>query len=131
MFIDASVIVAIIAQEDGWRSLSTRLSQAKRAYVSPLSVWEAVVGLVRQATFPFEDAEDLVTRFVEEAQAQSIQINATIGREALQASRRFGRGRHAAGLNFGDCFAYACAKAYRVPLLFKGDDFSRTDIEVA
>jgi ribonuclease VapC len=47
---------------------------------------------------------------------------------ALEAFDRFGKGRHPAGLNMGDCFAYACAHALGVPLLFKGDDFARTDL---
>ncbi|MEX6506024.1 type II toxin-antitoxin system VapC family toxin [Jiella sp. M17.18] len=50
---------------------------------------------------------------------------------AVDAFRRFGKGRHEAALNFGDCFAYALAKAAGEPLLFKGDDFSRTDIRQA
>lgn len=49
---------------------------------------------------------------------------------AAEAFDRFGKGRHPAGLNFGDCMAYAVAKAHDVPLLFKGDDFSRTDVRV-
>ena len=56
---------------------------------------------------------------------------AEIGREALRAFERFGRGRHPARLNMGDCFAYACARALDVPLLFKGEDFAQTDIAVA
>lgn len=50
---------------------------------------------------------------------------------ARAAWRQFGKGRHPAGLNYGDCFAYALAKARRMPLLFQGDDFARTDIEPA
>ena len=50
---------------------------------------------------------------------------------ARKAFRRYGRGRHAANLNFGDCFAYALAKDKSAPLLFKGDDFGRTDLMVA
>ncbi len=50
---------------------------------------------------------------------------------ALDAFNRFGKGRHPAQLNMGDCFAYACAKTHGVPLLFKGDDFSQTDIAIA
>jgi ribonuclease VapC len=50
---------------------------------------------------------------------------------ARKAFRRYGRGRHAANLNFGDCFAYALAKKKSAPLLFKGDDFGRTDVMVA
>jgi len=56
---------------------------------------------------------------------------AEIGQTAVQAFERFGRGRHPARLNMGDCFAYACAKTLAVPLLFKGDDFSQTDVAVA
>jgi ribonuclease VapC len=48
---------------------------------------------------------------------------------AIDAFDRFGKGRHPAGLNFGDCFAYACARSYRMPLLFKGNDFPLTDIQ--
>jgi len=130
MFIDASAIIAIIAQEEGWESLASRLSQAPRTLVSALSAWEAVIGLAREAQIPFEQAEALVDRFVEETRAEMVEIGAAIGREAIQASRLYGRGRHRAGLDFGDCFAYACAKVSRVPLLFKGNDFVHTDILV-
>ena len=54
-----------------------------------------------------------------------------IGRTAIKAFDRFGRGRHPARLNMGDCFAYACAKTLAVPLLFKDDDFSQTDVAIA
>jgi ribonuclease VapC len=68
---------------------------------------------------------------IEETKVQVITISAEIGREALAASRQFGKGRHRAALNFGDCFAYGCPKTYRLPLLFKGDDFPHTDIGIA
>jgi len=59
-------------------------------------------------------------------------ITAEIGRKAIEAAKRYSKAvGHPAALNFGDCFAYACARAYRVPLFFKGQDFSRTDIETA
>ncbi|MEF2550646.1 type II toxin-antitoxin system VapC family toxin [Aurantimonas sp. A2-1-M11] len=50
---------------------------------------------------------------------------------AIEAYARYGKGRHPAALNFGDCFAYACARHFNLPLLFKGDDFARTDIRPA
>src|SRR5688500_7606299 len=130
MFVDASAIIAIITQEEGWESLASRLSQAPRSLVSALSVWEAVIGLAREAQIPFEQAEALVDRFVEETGAETVEVGAAIGREALRASRLYGRGRHRADLNFGDCFAYACARARGAPLLFKGNDFVHTDIPV-
>jgi ribonuclease VapC len=58
-------------------------------------------------------------------------VDAELARLAADAFARFGKGRHRAGLNYGDCFAYALAKARRAPLLFKGDDFVHTDIEPA
>ncbi len=59
---------------------------------------------------------------------QIVPITAEIGRMAVEAFARFGRGNHPARLNLGDCFAYACARNLGVPLLFKGTDFSQTDI---
>ena len=64
-------------------------------------------------------------------QVEIIPITAEIGRGALTAFERYGRGRHPASLNMGDCFAYACTRALDVPILFKGDDFPLTDLTVA
>ena len=131
MFVDASAIFAIIAQESDWRELSERLTRADQIFVSPLSIWEAVVGLAGESRYPFEKSEHLVNRFIQEIQATTIGIDDEIGREALRASSLYGRGRHRAALNFGDCFSYACAKILNVPLLCKGTDFPQTDIEMA
>jgi ribonuclease VapC len=131
MFVDASAIFAIIAQESDWRELSKRLARADQIFVSPLSIWEAAVGLARESRYPFEKSEHLVNRFIQEIQATTIGIDDEIGREALRASRLYGKGRHRAALNFGDCFSYACAKILNVPLLCKGNDFPQTDIELA
>lgn len=68
---------------------------------------------------------------VERAPIQLTPVTAEHARGALRAWRRFGKGNHTAGLNFGDCFAYALAEAAREPLLFKGMDFAQTDIERA
>lgn len=78
-----------------------------------------------------EVAERSVDIFIEQTDAQIIDITAEIGRHAVNAFNTFGRGRHKASLNMGDCFAYACAKAHNMPLLLKGNDFPYTDIEVA
>lgn len=131
MFVDASAIIAIIGDEDDALSLAARLGQASKVFVSPMVIYEAVAGLARKRACPIEDAEDLVELFAEETQAQIIPISAAIGRTAIRAFNDYGKGRHKADLNMGDCFAYACAKAYRVPLLFKGNDFVHTDIEIA
>src|SRR5205814_375064 len=77
------------------------------------------------------DAEAAIGNLLSGVRAEIIPIDAEIGRAAIKAFDRFGRGRHAARLNMGDCFAYACAQTLAVPLLFKGDDFSQTDVAIA
>jgi uncharacterized protein with PIN domain len=74
-------------------------------------------------------AKAVVAAFVEDLGAREIIISGDIGRKAVEAAGRYGKVvGHQAALNFGDCFAYACAKAYRAPLLYKGEDFSQTDL---
>jgi ribonuclease VapC len=128
MFVDASAMVALLGREQGFELIGYKIEQASRAYVSPIVVWEATLGLVRSHGMPFERAELAVSTIVEEIKASNIAIDAKIGRLALEASRLYGKGRHPASLNFGDCFSYACAKAYRLPLLYIGDDFTKTDL---
>jgi ribonuclease VapC len=128
MFVDASAIVAVLGREQGYELVAYKISEAARRYVSPLVIWEATLALVRTHAMPFEKAEIAVDAFVEEMKASIVSIDAKIGREARGASLKYGKGRHRAGLNFGDCFAYACAKVYRLPLLYVGDDFTKTDL---
>jgi len=130
MFIDASAIVAIVARESDAAALAARLAQTSKTYVSPMCVYEAVLGLARSQNYALSDARRLVARFIDELGAEMIDIDTNIGHAALDAFERFGKGRHPAGLNLGDCFAYACARQLRVALLCKGDDFKRTDIAI-
>jgi ribonuclease VapC len=128
MFIDASAIVAITAPEEDGPVLSARLDQATDAQTSPIALYEAVLGLSRTLAISVADAEEAVGNFIIESGAEIIPITAEIGRAAIRVFERYGRGQHPARLNMGDCFAYACARTLGVPLLFKGDDFSQTDI---
>lgn len=131
MFLDASAIVAILAREDGWEAIQGKLQSAVSRSVSPLSLWEAARALHRSYEMPLEEAERIVWSFAQVNRAQSVPIDDAIAHEALRASRLYGKGRHPARLNMGDCFAYACARILDVPLLCKGDDFPRTDIKLA
>jgi ribonuclease VapC len=137
MFVDASAIVAILNEEDDADELMARLARHNGSfYVSPLTRFEACIALARVKRDPRKTklasialAEEAVGEFIVALRAEDIEISAEIGRGALEAAKSFGKCvGHAADLNFGDCFAYACAKAVGAPLLFKGDDFSRTDI---
>lgn len=131
MFLDASAVIAIIAGEPDADSLQARLDKAEAVQVSAIVIYESVLGLARVGAVPIDDARSLVDRFLDEVDAEILSIDATIGRRAIDAFARFGKGQHPAALNLGDCFAYACAEASQMPLLCKGDDFRRTDIVLA
>lgn len=131
MFVDASAIVAIVARESDAAALAAQLARASKIYVSPLSVYEAVLGLARSQNYALGQAKRLVERLLGELRAETVAIDGDIGAVALAAFERFGKGRHPASLNLGDCFAYACARQLDVPLLCKGGDFRRTDIPLA
>lgn len=131
MFLDASAMVAMLVDESDAASLTKRLEQAVAPCTSPIAIYEAVAGVARACTVEIQTAETILDRFLEQARVQVVPITAEIGRGALSAFERYGRGRHPAALNMGDCFAYACARQLDMPLLFKGDDFPLTDITVA
>ncbi len=131
MFLDASAIIAIIAMEDDAGNLAGRLSQARRIETSALAMFEAAAGLARIANAPPYDAMAVVERFLSEIQAIVVPMDHSTARLAIEAFQRFGKGRHPAGLNMGDCFAYARARQSDLPLLCKGNDFPRTDIALA
>ena len=127
MFVDASAIVAILAGEADAALLIGRLA-AEAVRTSPIAVYEAVLGLARARNLSIADAETAVDEFLRAARVEIVPIGSDIGHAAIRAFERFGRGRHPAALNLGDCFAYACARVLNEPLLFKGEDFARTDI---
>lgn len=141
MFIDASAIVAILAREADADALVDRIERAGGPFtVSPLVRFEAAVSLARarsrkRSRGPRPDARlvrrarKLVDDFLQDIGANEIAITGEIGDKALEAAITYGKAvGHPAGLNFGDCFAYACAKARRVKLLYTGDDFAKTDL---
>jgi ribonuclease VapC len=131
MFLDASAIIAVVASESDASSLAARLDQAPEVQTSAVAIWEAIVALARIGNASLEDATALVDRLLGEAKATIVPIDGATGREALRAFFRFGKGRHPAALNMGDCFAYACTRQLATTLLCKGNDFPRTDIELA
>jgi ribonuclease VapC len=131
MFIDASALVAMVAREPEGDEFVRRVEQAPARYTSPLALYEAVLAIGRIRNAPTGETRVVLDRFITGASIEIIPVTPEIGRLAIQAFARFGRGNHPARLNMGDCFAYACAKSLGVPLLFKGADFSQTDIAIA
>ena len=131
MFVDASALVAILASEEGAHALLERVQRATVLYTSPMAVWETSLALARERRIIPTDALHLVNDFLKLLSIAVEPVDQGAGELAVIAYQRFGKGRHPAGLNFGDCFAYACARQFDMPLLYKGDDFPQTDIETA
>lgn len=128
MMIDASAIVAVLNGEPDAAALAAAIDGARAPFTSPIAIYEATVALMRENKLGGEEAAAIVRALVEEASISVVAIDDAVAASAIRAFDRFGKGRHPAQLNTGDCFAYACARAHEAPLLFKGEDFPRTDI---
>ena len=131
MFIDASALTAMLANEVDGPELIARMERYKRLTTSPVAVWETSVALARLARKSIADARGSLERFLELAGIEILAVPPEAAALALDAFERYGKGRHPAQLNMGDCFAYACARHLGEPLMFKGGDFPLTDIEPA
>jgi ribonuclease VapC len=128
IFVDASAMIAMMAGETDADELADRLGAERLRLCSAVSLWETLAGLCRTYVFSVPSARAEVQSFVELNDVKFVSIGEREFDLATQAYADFGKGRHPAALNMGDCFAYACAKANRATLLFKGDDFTKTDI---
>lgn len=128
MVIDTSAVVAIALNEPEAESYEQKVVDAPRRFMSAATVLE--IAIVIEARLGEAGAAEL-DLWLHKAGVEIIAVDADQIAAARRAWRSYGKGRHPAGLNYGDCFSYALAKTRNEPLLFKGDDFSRTDIEAA
>lgn len=126
--IDTSAVVAVLRDEEERRTFNEVIEQTTRCLMSAVSFVEA--SMVMEGRTGYDGVRDF-DLFVLKAGIEIVPVDVEQANIARGAFRKFGKGRHAANLNFGDCFSYALAKAMDAPLLFKGHDFSRTDIEAA
>jgi ribonuclease VapC len=132
MMVDASVLAAILLKEDEAEAFASAIGNAKVVYTTPIAVFEACAALMRERKVSAEDATLLVRELLATASIQIVTITDLIAEAAVRAFGRYGKGtKHQARLNMGDCFSYACAHAWRSPLLFKGTEFERTDVRKA
>jgi ribonuclease VapC len=129
MFVGACAIVAILTREPEADALADVLEGAHSTITSPITIFEAALGICRKRHASVEEAHEDVREFLGVAGVRTVSIIEREAEAALAAFSRYGRGRgHPAQLNLGDCFAYAVAKNHRTSLLFKGEDFDKTDI---
>ena len=128
MIVDSSAILAVLFDEPDAEHFDRAIATATECSMSLVNVFEASIVLEGRSG---EMAGQDLDLFLKNAEVQQVPVTAEHVASARQAWRRFGKGNHPAGLNFGDCFAYALAAVTGEPLLFKGDDFALTDIEAA
>lgn len=126
MVIDSSALIAYLNDEPAAERLAAVLIAADSLSLSAASLVEAGIVAGSQRGEAGERQLDLL---LDRLRVDIIPVTADHAAIAREAYRRFGKGRHPAGLNFGDCFSYALARALGEPLLFVGDDFSRTDVD--
>ncbi len=119
----------MILREPDAQALADRLETASAPMTSPLAVYETVLAIARQREGGVASAREDVRLLLEAARVRVVSILPGEADVALDAFVRYGKGQgHPAQLNMGDCFAYASARSREVPLLFKGNDFSHTDL---
>ena len=127
MIIDASAILAIVFKEPGFEGILQRIQEEDVVAAGTPTLVET--GIVIHARLKGA-SRGLLERLLDELRILEIPFGEIHWREAVDAFRRYGKGQHPAGLNFGDCMTYAVAQLAGEPLLFKGDDFGQTDVEV-
>jgi ribonuclease VapC len=125
MIVDTSALIAILRKEQGYQSFIETLLKTDRVRISAATLLES--RMVANRDNGLSELAELLAIL----DAEIIAVDEPQADIAFQGFLRYGKGRHPAGLNFGDCFSYALAKAHNEPLLFKGDDFPRTDIAAA
>lgn len=129
MFVDTSVVIAILAGEEDAAEWSRRIGQAPIRTTSPLVVLEAAMRLSSILLVEPLVVETTIEAFLREAAIEVVPIEIGDAKLAIQAFSEYGKGRgHPAQLNLADCLSYASAKSRGMPLLYKGQDFSHTDL---
>lgn len=131
MFIDASAMVAMLTDEPEGDSFRALVAAASDPITSAIAVYESALAIAHRKGRDPEQALEALQAFIASARIRVVPVGDEEARTAVIAFTKYGKGRHPAQLNMGDCFAYACAATNGTNLLFKGDDFSKSDIEAA
>lgn len=128
MIVDSSALIAILLRESDFQAFSRVIADTRTKRIAAPTLLEAAMVIVGRKQ---EEGPALLDDLLKAAQIETVSFTSDHAAVAREAFLRYGKGRHPAGLNFGDCIAYATARLEMMPLLFKGDDFRLTDIEPA
>jgi ribonuclease VapC len=125
---DSSAVIALLRRESTQLEVAEKLVSANVVAIGAPTLFETTMVMVGRVGDP---GRGLVLQFLADFEVEVTPFGATHWKVASEAFARFGKGRHPAGLNYGDCMAYAMARVSEQPLLFVGDDFAHTDIDAA
>jgi len=128
MVIDSSALVSILLEEHGHQRLFEKAASANITLVGSPQALETVMAVSGRMD---KDPRSLLDGLLRTIGAEIVPFNQDHYEAAVTAFLRYGKGRHPAGLNFGDCMSYAFARVSGLPLLYTGTDFSKTDIQSA
>ena len=129
MFVDTSVVIAILSHEPDESRWAEQLERVSAKITSPLVVLEAAMRLSTKMAIDPVEVEGAIADMLREADIEIVAIDENDSKVAVQAFAEYGKGRgHPAQLNLSDCLSYACAKNRGLPLLYKGSDFAKTDL---
>lgn len=132
MFVDASALVAILVKEPDFPRYAAALKDSQRSFVTEFVILETGLALVGGRGLRAEETHGMIERLLQHFRVETVALTPDITLTALKAFERYGKGRsHPAKLNMGDCLSYGAARVLDMPLLFKGDDFARTDVRSA
>jgi ribonuclease VapC len=126
MVLDTSAVLAILQNEPERRQFNEAIEAADTRSLSTASFVEC--SMIVESRYGADGVRAL-DLFIAKAQVSLVPVDEEQADLARRAFRKYGKGRHSAGLNFGDCFSYALSKALEEPLLFKGNDFPQTDVD--
>lgn len=124
--VDSSAFIAILREEPEAERFSRAVALAVAPAMAAATYLECAIVAAR-----VPDGRAILDAWIGARRISVVPVDHTLAQIAADAFARYGKGRHPAGLNFGDCFAYALARSLNAPLLFKGDDFARTDVLAA
>ncbi len=126
MIIDTSAIIAILQNEHDYEKYAQAIYNSQEKYISSVNYFEAKIVMIGKKIDYIQSRIDIL---LIESNIEVYEVNQNLANIAAKAYEKYGKGRHKAALNFADCFSYALAKHMKMPLLFKGDDFSLTDVK--
>lgn len=129
ILVDASALVSLATKEPDHETLMDRLDEHDDRLCCAVGIWEAALAITRRRETTVAEGRRELASLIRDLRLRVVAIGELEGELSMDAFVRYGKGTgHPAQLNIGDCFAYACAKANDAALLYKGNDFSRTDL---